>query len=289
MNIIKKLLDKGRQLVRGRAGTKSSIVSPRKGFAETLRGGIRETGAGLRARFGLQTCVFVRTHVVHSTKGLPEYFSPPWPLHPEASPVPAPTLPILPLLYLRVLFELLFALDPVPPLCLPPDSNPSGCLARPLRKHRHQCPFPENYKVGSVPAPLTCRLLRHQPGLQPEAPSHVWGRLMLWTLPGPPAAHTSALEEPKSGLDLGEGFGSGMAHLTLPVSVSSNTPHTEALKQQRFIWHSSGGWKSRSGYQHCGMHLFQACRWLSFCRVLTWQREKASSLVSLLLRVLIPS
>lgn len=85
VNIIKKLLEKGTQLVRGRAGTKSSLVSPRKGFAETLRGGVWEAGAGLRAKFALQTRVFVRTHVVHSAKGLPGNFPPPWPHYPEAS------------------------------------------------------------------------------------------------------------------------------------------------------------------------------------------------------------
>lgn len=51
---------------------------------------------------------------------------------PAGPPAPA-ALSILPLLYSRVLCELLFVLDPVPPLHLPPDSIPSDCLAYPLQ------------------------------------------------------------------------------------------------------------------------------------------------------------
>ena len=39
--MVKKPLGKGRQLVRGRAGTRPGLGSPRKGFAPTLRGGGR--------------------------------------------------------------------------------------------------------------------------------------------------------------------------------------------------------------------------------------------------------
>lgn len=199
---------------------------------------------------------------------------------------PSTLAPLPRSLTLRVLCELLFALDPVPPLCQPPDSIPSGSWFILFKSTGTSALF---LKTTRLDQSRHLRLLRHQLGPQPEAHPHVWGRSMLWTLPGPHAAHTSAPEEPKSGLGLGEGFGSGMAHPTLPVSVSANTPHTEALEQQRSVSHSSGGWTSRPGYWHCRVHLFQACRWLSFCCVLTWQGEKASSLVSLLIRAPIPS
>lgn len=69
----------------------------------------------------------------------------PLPASPPALPLPS----ILPLLYSRVLCELLFVLDPVPPLHLPPDSISSDC------QNGGAVPFSENYKVEPVLAPST--------------------------------------------------------------------------------------------------------------------------------------
>lgn len=47
VSIIKKVFDEGRPLLGGRAGTKSGPVSPRMGFAPTLKGGAQGRGLGV--------------------------------------------------------------------------------------------------------------------------------------------------------------------------------------------------------------------------------------------------
>lgn len=50
VSIIKKVFDEGRPLLGGRAGTKSGPVSPRMGFASTLKGGAQGRGLGVGGR-----------------------------------------------------------------------------------------------------------------------------------------------------------------------------------------------------------------------------------------------
>lgn len=74
-------------------------------------------------------------------------------------------------------------------------------------------------------------------------------------------------------------------------SIQAALAETGGLRQQTFISHSLGGWKSESGCLYGRVlvrALFLIFRQPPSCCVFTWQRETIS-LISILIRALIPS
>lgn len=120
---------------------------------------------------------------------------------------------VFPRLCLRVLCELPATPDPIPPLCLPPDSMPSGCRAYSHSLQNAGSIHSLFWKLGRWASPSA---------FNPSAPEH---QLRMWV------GRAKALDPPGTfcGPPLSPRGTQGWAQpvpLILPVSFSSKTPHT---------------------------------------------------------------